>query len=695
MKISIPPLLKRLESPNLLSELDAERISKISRRCLEDLETDEQSRQEWLEKNKECLDLAMQVSEAKNDPWEGCANIKYPLLTVAALQFHARAYPAVIQGNQVVKGQVTGEDPQGMKSEKAVRIGKHMSYQLLEEMPEWEEETDRLLMILPIIGCVFRKSYFSKQDGHNCSRMVMPQNLVVNYKAKSILTVARITELFPLYPQEIIERQMQGLYDDSVEIKFGADKDTEEPQEMIEQHCLIDLDEDGYKEPYVVTIHKESEKVLRLVADFDRDTIFVKQGDTIISLAEIEENAEAKHREQISIAQAAAQLAQQKGVELAPPQIPPPTINYDSYELAKLEPVRWYTKYSFIPSPDGGIYDIGFGWLLYHIVETINTTVNQLLDAGTASNMLAGFMAKGLLTDKKGDTRFKIGEFKQVDNLTGGPIKDAIVQLTFQPPSQVLFSLLNLMIEAASDITSVKDIMMGESERNETATTTHSKVEQGMMVFSAIYKRVFRSLKSEFKKLKRLNKHFLPVESYYRVMTSGAIEKIGLTDYQGNDTDVQPIADPSVVSKSLRVAKAAALKQASHQNPLYDPYEVEKRFLEALEVENIDRLLVKKQAPPNPKTLELMAKVEEIGEKVKKMQAETVKIHTSAVKDMAESQAIMAGTDLDMLQAQIGRLEAGMKVLEALNAGQGGSAGVEAKPNDGQGNGPSQGSAAA
>jgi len=236
--------------------------------------------------------------------------------------------------------------------------------------------------------------------------------------------------------------------------------------------------------------------------------------------------------------------------------------------------------------------------------------------------------------------------------------------------------------------------MMGESERNETATTTHSKVEQGMMVFSAIYKRVFRSLKSEFKKLKRLNKNFLPVESYYRVMTSGAIEKVGLTDYQGNDTDVQPIADPSIVSKSLRMSKAGLIKQASHQNPLYDPYEVEKRFLEALEVENIGHLLVKKQAPPNPKALEMMAKVEEIGEKVKKMQAETIKIHTGAVKDIAEADAIMAGTSLEMLQAQISRLEAGMKAMEAVNAGQGGSTGMEGKPSNGQGTSAPSGAAA-
>ena len=582
MKISIPPLLKRLESPNLLSELGAERISKITRRCIEDLETDEQSRSEWVAQNKKFLDLAMQVVEAKNTPWENAANIKFPLLTVAALQFHARAYPAVVQGNQVVKGQVTGEDPQGMKAEKAVRIGRHMSYQLLEEMPEWEEETDRLLMILPIVGCLFRKTYFSKADGRNCSRLILPQNLVVNYKAKSILTVTRITELFTLYPQEIIERQIQGVYDDSVEINFGADKDTEEPQEMIEQHCLIDLDEDGYKEPYVATIHKSSEKLLRLVVDYDRDTIFIKQGDTVIPLSELEEKCEAKHKEQMGVAQQVMQLALQKGIEIVPPDIPAPTIDYDSLVLAKLEPVRWYTKFSFIPSPDGGIYDIGFGWLLYHIVETINTTVNQLLDAGTLSNLSSGFMAKGLITDKKGDTSFKIGEFKQVDNLTGGPIKDAICQLTFQQPSQVLFSLLSLMIEAARGITSVSDVMVGESEKNETATTTHSKVEQGMAVFTAIYKRVFRALKSEFKKLKRLNKLYLPVESYYRVMSSGAIEKIGLTDYQGNDTDVQPVADPSIVSKTLRISKAGMVKQAAHGNPLYDPYEVEKRFLEAM-----------------------------------------------------------------------------------------------------------------
>ena len=652
--VTIDQLLNRIGKMNLAADLSDELTGKISLRCLADYEADEQSRKPWMEKSREALDLAMQTAEAKTFPWPDAANVKYPLLTTAALQFHARAYPSIIRGNQVVKCQITGDDPAGEKALKAERISKFMSWQCLEDMDGWEEDVDKLLICLPILGCMFKKTYFDTNTKKNRSDLVYPQDLVINYKVKSMAALTRLTQLFTLSPQSIIERQMQGVYLDD-DIAFGSDQDSETEQEMIEQHCLIDLDEDGYKEPYIATLHKVSGKLLRLVANYDKDTIFVKFDDDIVSLEDLE----------------------LRGVN-----------DLTQFKLARIAPVSYFTKFPFIPSPDGGIYDIGFGQILIPIIETINTSVNQLLDSGTLQNTGGGLIAKGLLTDKKGTTTFSPGEYKQVDNLTGGPIRDAIYRFEHSGPSAVTFNLLDRLIAVCKDMTTVQDIMVGESAGDEKATTTLARVDQGMKLFTAIYKRVYRSLKEEFKKLKRLNKLYLPVSQYYRVLDSGLIAQIGLADFQGDDTDVQPVADPTISSLPLKLAKVQALKQASTGNPLYNQREVEKRFLEALEEPNVEALLVPEnqmQPPPDPKMLEVQGKLGKIAAEIEKMKIDNVKTASETVLNLAKAEAEEVGQQMESYRLQMDALAEGMNQMREdrkleMPTEQGGVGTMEARP---------------
>lgn len=656
--VTIEQLLNRIGKVNLAEELDDELTGKISLRCLADYEADETSRKSWLDKSMEALDLAMQTAEAKNFPWPDAANVKYPQLTIAALQFHARAYPSIIRGNQVVKCQITGEDIDGQKAEKASRISKFMSWQCLEDMEGWEEEVDKLLVCLPILGCMFKKTYFDPNTKKNRSDLVYPQNLVINYKAKN-MAYPRKTQIFTLSPQDIIERQMQGIYLD-VDIAFGSDRETETEQDMLEQHCLIDLDEDGYKEPYIATLHKQSGKLLRLIANYDKDTIFVKVDDEIISLDELE----------------------QQGIT-----------DFTDLQLARIAPVSYFTKFTFIPSPDGGIYDLGFGQILIPIIGSIDTSINQMLDAGTLQNTGGGLIAKGLLTDKKGATTFKPGEYKQVDNLTGGAIRDAIFQFNHQGPSTVTYSLLDRLIQVCKDMTTVQDIMVGETASEETATTTLSRVDQGMKLFTAIYKRVYRSLKEEFKKLKRLNKLYLPVSQYYRVLDSGIIEKIGLADFQGDDTDVQPVADPAISSLPLKLAKAQALKQAAMNNPRYNQLEVERRFLEALEEPNIEALLIpdeQMQTPPDPKLLDVQGKLEKIAAEIEQMRLGNIKTISETMLNIAKAEAEEAGTQMEQYRLQLDSLSEMVtqmredKKLE-MPTEQRGTSTMETRPSEQQG----------
>lgn len=640
-------LAQYAESDNVAEELSEGRLSELGDKVRREYEVDKNSRSEWEERNEEAMDLAKQVYEEKNYPWPGAANIKFPLLTTASIQFAARAYPAIISGRNVVKGVVQGSDegtpaqpqqgmmglqqgqpaapgqpqmppgaaqmePQeqqwqvepGAKRERADRVGRHMSWQLLDKMEEWEEDTDRLLHVLPIVGHAFRKTWYDPGLGRNRSELVTVDKCVVNMHAKSLETVPRVTQVFELYPHEIEERQRMGLYLDA---EFGCPTDAEAnddsaPHEFLEQHRYEDLDEDGYPEPYVVTIHKDTSKVARIVARFGLDDVYINNAN----------------------------------------------------EVARIEPTHYFTDYRFIPSPDGTYYGIGFGELLKPLNESINTTINQMLDAGHLQNTGGGFIGSGLRI-KGGDTRFRPGEYKRAD-ATGGTIKDNIVPLQHSGPSQTLFNLLGLLIEAARDITSVKDVMTGgEGPQNEAATRTLARIEQGMKVFSAIYKRVYRSLKQEYRKLYRLNRQHLEDRQYFSFHDDP--EAVGREDY-ADDLDVAPAADPNMITDQQKAAQAEYLMQFLN-DPVHDQLELRKRIHEAIGVPDYDQILAD-QPPPNPETEieqrkvavdEFKAETERIktGHEIGKIRAETMKAVTEARKVAQEAEGAQAQQMLDGL----------------------------------------------
>jgi chaperonin GroES len=655
--VSVPQLLNRLESSNIAVDLDKDKLLQITNRCIQDYDIDEQARKEWMDRSKESLELAMQTAEAKNDPWPNAANVKYPSLTIAALQFHARAYPSIIRGTQVVKGQVTGFDPDGTKADRAMRIGKFMSWQCLEDMDGWEEDVDRLLLCLPILGCMFKKTAFDFNTKKNRSEMIFPQNLCIPYKAKSMLTASRMTFLFDLYPQEIIERQMQGVYLDE-EIAMGGDIDIEKPQEMLEQHCLIDLDQDGYKEPYIATIHKASSTMMRLVPNYAKDTILVKVGDDLVTVYDLEMAGET---------------------------------DFTHYKLAKIKPVEYFTKFSFFPSPDGGIYDFGFGQILYPLIEAVNTLIDQMLDAATKQNYGGGFMTKNFL-GKRGDNIFQLGEFKEIENMTAQSLRDCIYEFQHTGPSPVSFNLLNLLLQSVKDITTVQDIMVGDNQTEETATTTLARVDQGQKLFTAIYKRLYRSLKSEFKKLKRLNRFYLPVNQYFTVLDTGTQEQVTLDDFKGDDTDVQPVADPQIASLPMKLTKAQVLRQASAEKPqFYNQLAIERRFLEAIEEPNIDEILLKEEQitpPPDPKLMESKAKIEELMAKISMMEEEKINLYADTMKKLADAKAVEAGIDqnqasieLEQFKAEHEAIKTALEVMQnGMSSQQGGNGDMEGQP---------------
>lgn len=630
-KPNLVKLLRYSEMTNIAEDLEDQKLLDIGARCIDDYEADEESRSEWLEGSKEAIEAAKQVADEKSYPWSGAANIKYPLITTAAIHFNARAYPAIINGTKIVKGKVIGDDPQNIKEDRALRVGEHMSYQLSEEMDGWEEDTDRLTTVLPIVGNVFRKTYFCNVKNKNVSKLVWAENLTYNYES-GFETASRKTESYQLYPQEIIERVRYGVFLPE-DIGLEGEIEEETPQDFIEQHCLIDLDGDGYKEPYVVTVHLDSKKVLRIVSRFDVEEMTVKYKGEVAKVREFLKRFEQKQKQYIQAMQEYQMMAQMYFAQGFPPPMvdiqQPEPFEIKKAEVLCIEPVEYYTKYGFIPSFDGGGYDIGLGQLLHSLGETINSNLNQMIDAGSLANMQGGFISKGLKI-KRGELRTGPNQWIPVDVQSGQSVRENIVPFAFKGPSVVLLNLLTFLIDAAQDISSVKDSMTGESAgANESPTTYLTRVSEGLKIFSAIYTRIHRALKSEFKKLYRLNSIYLEDEAYFNVLdTPKAIKR---EDYMVGDVDVIPVSDPSIATTTQKAAKANAIYQIGRDNPRYNQYEIEKKYLESMDVNDIDRILYRDeeipQPPPPPQVFEIQAKIEKMGAETEQIRAQTAKTY--------------------------------------------------------------------
>ena len=634
---SMGTLTSYLEQVNIAETLDQELLDSIGVEVYQGYKADVDSRKHWEDNLEAWTKLALQVKEEKTHPWPKASNVKFPLLATAAMQFNARSYPTLVPSSgDLVHTEVVGQDPQGMKNARAKRISKFMSYQLMKQMKGWDEQMDKLLLILPIVGTCFKKSYWDSVKKRNCSHLIMPKDLVVNYWAKSLEEAERKTERIEMPKRVVQERKNAGIFskvdlapptsqspsaasgmkqENLQQLTPGKD-DRTTPYVILEQHTFWDLDEDGYDEPYIITIEEQSRKVLRIVARFDEKSI----------------------------------------------------VTGDDGELIKIEPVEYYTKYSFIPNPDGGFYDIGFGLLLGPLNESVNTIVNQLIDAGTLSNLQSGFIGKGLRL-KMGQTAFNPGEWKVV-NATGDDIKKQIFPLPIQQPSPVLFQLLELLVTATKELASVAEIFVGKMPgQNTPATTTQETVKQGMMLFTAVYKRVYRSLTEEFKKLFRLNSIYLDPKEQTNVLD----EPIGQQDFEQESYDVCPAADPAASSSQEKQQKAQMLIGLIQLGTV-DPMAVTMRLLEAQEQLRPEELLPKAPPPPDPKVQAIQAKAQSDQQLAQLKMAQTQqKMQSDAQKTELETrgQALQMMMDKQMAEQErqhkvaLGALELQIESIKA------------------------------
>ena len=658
------------QSINIAAELDQSKLGEISQRVLSDYEIDKTSMEGWTARMEKGIELAALVKEEKTYPFPRAANVKYPLVTSAALQFNARAYPAIIPADQVVKTVVHGKDPGGEKAARADRVSSFMSFQLTSEIEEWEEETDKLLMTLPITGTMERKWWYDPVQKRPRCRMLEPGAFVVNSKVKTLSDAPRCTEELTLYPAEIKTRVMTGQF---VEFDFGDDDDKQAPEEFIEQHCRIDLDEDGYEEPYIVTLHKESQTIVRIVADFEeRDVTFEMTQEPVEIMAPA--------------------FDPMTGTQIMAPQI---TMQEVPSRVLSIRRGTYFVPFKFMPSIDGGYHGTGLGLLLSDISDTVNSIINMMLDAGHMASLGGGFIGSEFRI-KGGSQRFNPGEWK-LANETGTNIRESIVPLTFPGPDGTLFQLLGLMIEAGKEISSTKDIMTGDAQRQMTATTTLALIEQGMMVFSAAYKRIFRALHQEYRLLAKINAQTLEPERYnafHDMMVAGEdgqMQQVMLdpaADFDLTDMDITPVADPRSVTNMQEMAKAELLQNMAAQG-MINPAAAADRVLRAAQIPSLEELMM---PPPDPMQ-EQMAQAQammgmemmkaDLTQKLVEIDLKLAQIESEKADAMKKvSEAEVAQTRLRFDEIKMMMEERRAAIDEILRAGMGGLA---AQPDNGGG----------
>lgn len=606
---------------NVASFLPSEELAKIGSEAVRLYKLDKSSMSEWLKMMERGIELAKLVAKDKSYPFPGAANVKYPLITTAALQFNARSYPAIVPADgAVVKGRTFGADKDGLKAARADRVAAHMSWQLINRIDEWEEETDRLLVQLPIVGTMVRKVWYDEVMGRPKCRLIDPGKFIVNDNVKTLTDAPRQTEEFTLYPYELTTKRLAGSYRD-VDYVDGAGEDDQEPQDFIEQHTRLDLDGDGYEEPYIVTVHVETERVARIVGDFRMEDI----------------------------------LMGPMGVT----HIPATT---------------YFIPYHFMPSIDGGFWGTGFGLLLGGISETVNTLINMMLDAGHMASLGGGFLGSEFRI-KGGGNRFRPGEWK-TPAAKGSDIKQSIVPLTFPGPDATLFQLLGLLIEAGNDVAGIKDVLMGDTGgRAQTATTTMALIEQGMQQFTAIYKRVYRSLRHEYKQLAYINASTVSPEEYnaFHDEEMPAVDPMSgqvvpgpdgapmmvpaqydpAEEYGYADMDICPVADPRSVSKMQEAAKAAVVMELA-QAQMVDPMEAAKRTMEAASIGDVDDLM------PKPNPLAQVLEQAQAESMMTDLQQKKVDVELTLAKidsERAKAAETMAGIQLEQHQQRLDGLK--------------------------------------
>ena len=502
--------------------------------------------------------------EERSAPFEGASGVMHPLLAESVTQFQAQAYNEILPSQGPVKTQVIGmANPE--TEQQASRVQEFMNYQLMQVMKEYDPETDQMLFYLPLSGSAFRKVYYDQTIGRAVSKFVPSEDLIVPYGATDLHSASRITHIVDMSMNDIRKLQQVGFYKD-VDLTYG-NVDPEKYDDVQEE-----IDEiQGVKPSYS---DDESCQVYEIHTDLEipgYEDLNAEGEETGIKLPYI--------------------------VTIANNKVLSVRRNYKEGDPLK-QRINYFVHYKFLPGL--GFYGFGLTHMIGGLSKASTSILRQLIDAGTLSNLPAGFKARGIRI-RNDDQPLQPGEFRDMD-APGGSLRDAFVPLPFKEPSQTLLSLLGILVDSGRRFASIADIQVGDANQNAPVGTTIALLERGTRVMSAIHKRLHSSQRIEFTLLAKVFSDYLPEN--YPYMTANGNQMIKSLDFDER-VDVLPVSDPNTFSMSQRVMLAQELLRTVQSNPeVHGPngiYEAYRRMYSAMGVQNIEQLL---PPPPQPQPVD-------------------------------------------------------------------------------------------
>ena len=542
---------------NLAELLPEETLNPLGSELAQNYQEYKASRKDWETSYAKGLDLLGFKYETPSEPFQGASGATHPVLSEAVTQFQALAYKELLPADGPVRTRVIGvQTPQ--KNDQANRVKEFMNYQLMDVMKEYEPEFDQMLFYLPLSGSAFKKVYYDDLLGRTVSKFVPADDLIVPYNATSLEDAEAVIHRIKISENDLRKQQVAGFYRD-IELPKPFNQETEvEKKERMLEGTKRTFNEDMYT---LLEFHIN----LDLEGFEDRGPDGQETGIKLPYIVTVEEGS----REILSI---------RRNYEIADP---------------KKQKIPYFVHFKFLPGL--GFYGFGLIHMIGGLSRTATTALRSLLDAGTLSNLPAGFKMRGIRIRDDAQS-IQPGEFRDVD-APGGNIKDSFMTLPFKEPSATLLQLMGVVVSAGQRFASIADLQVGEGNQQAAVGTTVALLERGSRTMSAIHKRIYAALKNEFKLMTRVFKLYLPNEYPYDVV--GGQRMIKQTDFD-DKIDIIPVADPNIFSQAQRISIAQTELQLASSNPqLHNLYAAYRNMYEALGVKNIDAIL-KPPARPMP-----------------------------------------------------------------------------------------------
>jgi hypothetical protein len=540
---------------NLAEDMSDDELGRLSGELTSEFEENKSSRQEWEDAFANGLELLGFSYEERSQPFRGASGVTHPLLAESATQFQAQAFNELLPPGGPVRTLVMGTSTPD-KEDQAQRVKEFMNYYITSVMEEYTPEFDQMLFYLPLAGSTFKKVYYDENLDRAVSKFIPAEDLVVPYSTSDLETCPNITHVVKMSLNDLRKRQLSGFYRDIPVIPAqGETSSVKEELERIDGmypsnvdydctllECHVDLDLEGFEEendegeatgikvPYVVTISQDNGQVLSIRRNYKEDD-------------------------------------------------------------SKKKKIQYFVHYKFLPG--FGFYGLGLIHTIGGLSRTATAALRQLIDAGTLSNLPAGFKARGLRI-RDDDEPLQPGEFRDVD-APGGDIKASLMSLPFKGPDQTLMALLGFVVDAGRRFATITDMKVGDGNQQAAVGTTIAMLEQGSRVMSAVHKRLHYAMRLEFKLLANVMSEFLPDSYPYTI--AGVDSSVKSEDFDER-VDVLPVSNPNIFSQAQRIALAQTKMQMATAAPeMHNMYEVFRDMYEALGVRDIDRILKRTPEP--------------------------------------------------------------------------------------------------